>query len=166
MPTTETSEQKYQGNPSESGEISSGKIIDFFAAREALQSEARLVDEQAWLQQQINSATYQKRRIHLSDPWEDVMLLMLLVAAVVLGLLVMTSPRAAGRDQRAQACRMYLINLSSPRIGYLRSGQCCPAKRVGDYGRRRAFDIMRRNPRKYPILPIPLIDAAQLFDTG
>ena len=90
MPTTETSEQKCQGNPSESGEISSGKIIDFFAAREALQSEARLVDEQAWLQQQINSATYQKKRIHLSDPWEDVMLLMLLVAAVVLGLLVIS----------------------------------------------------------------------------
>jgi hypothetical protein len=90
MPTTETSEQKSQGNPSESGEISSGKIIDFFAASEALQSEARLVDEQAWLQQQINSATYQKKHIHLSDPWEDVMLLLLLVAAVVLGLLVIS----------------------------------------------------------------------------
>jgi hypothetical protein len=90
MPTTETSEQKYQGNPSESGEISTGKIIDFFAAKEAVQSEARLVDEQAWLQQQINSATYQKKRIHLSDPWEDVMLLMLLVAAIVLGLLVIS----------------------------------------------------------------------------
>jgi hypothetical protein len=90
MPTTETSEQKCQGNPSESGEISSGKIIDFFAAREALQSEARFVDEQTLLQEQINSATYQKKRIHLSDPWEDVMLLMLLVAAIVLGLLVIS----------------------------------------------------------------------------
>ena len=92
MLTNETSEDthKCQGNPSESGEISTGKIIDFFAAKEALQSEARLVDEQTWLQQQINSATYQKKRIHLSDPWEDVMLLMLLVAAIVLGLLVIS----------------------------------------------------------------------------
>jgi hypothetical protein len=90
MPTTETSAQKYQGNPSESEEISSGKIIDFFAAREALQSEARSVDEQTGLQQQIHSATHQKKRIQLSDPWEDVMLLLLLVAAVVLGLQVIS----------------------------------------------------------------------------
>jgi hypothetical protein len=90
--TTETSEdvQKCQGNPAESGEISSGKIIDFFTAREALQSEARSVDEQTGLQQQIHTATYQKKPIHLSDPWEDVMLLMLLVAAIVLGLLVIS----------------------------------------------------------------------------
>jgi hypothetical protein len=92
MLTNETSEDihKCQGNPSESGEISSGKIIDFFAAREALESEARSIDEQTGLQQQIDSATHRKKRIHLSDPWEDVMLLTLLVAAIVLGLLVIS----------------------------------------------------------------------------
>ncbi len=92
MLTNETSEDvhKCQGNPPESGEISSGKIIDFFAAREALESEAGSVDEQTGLQQQIDSATPQKKRIHLSDPWEDVMLLILLVAAIVLGLLVIS----------------------------------------------------------------------------
>jgi hypothetical protein len=92
MLTNETSQDvhKCQGNPSESGEISSGKIIDFFAAREALQSEARSIDEQTGLQQQIDSATDQKKHIHLSDPWEDVMLLMLLVAAIALGLLVIS----------------------------------------------------------------------------
>jgi hypothetical protein len=92
MLTNESSEDvhKCQGNTSESGEISSGKIIDFFAAREALQLEARSVDEQTGLQQQIDSATHQKKRIHLSDPWEDVMLLMLLVAAIVLGLVVIS----------------------------------------------------------------------------
>jgi hypothetical protein len=92
MLTNETSEDvhKCQGNASESEEISSGKIIDFFAAREALQSEAWSADEQTRLQQQIDSATHQKRRIHLSDPWEDIMLLVLLVAAIVLGLLVIS----------------------------------------------------------------------------
>jgi hypothetical protein len=92
MLTNETSEDahKCQGNASESGEISSGKIIDFFAAREARQSAAWSVDEQNRLQQQIDSATHQKGRIHLSDPWEDSMLLMLLVAAVVLGLRVIS----------------------------------------------------------------------------
>jgi hypothetical protein len=92
MLSNETSEDahKCQGNASESGEISSGKIIDFFAAREALKSAAWSVDEQTRLQQQIDSATHQKGRIHLSDAWENSMLLMLLVAAVVLGLLVIS----------------------------------------------------------------------------
>ena len=92
MFTTETSHdtEKSRRSSSEKQEISSGKIIDFFAAKEALRSEATSTDKQTELQQQIRTATRQKRRIHLSDPWEDVMLLILLMAAVVLGLLVIS----------------------------------------------------------------------------
>lgn len=90
MLTTEPSEdlQKCHGNSTEKS--ASGKIIDFFAAREALWSEAKSADEQAELQQQIRPETQRKRRVFLSDPWEDVMLLLLLIAAVVLGLLVIS----------------------------------------------------------------------------
>ena len=87
MVTTEPSEdfQKCQDNPTEKS--SSGKIIDFFAAREALWSEARSADEQAKLQPQIRAAKRQRRRVHLSDLWEDVMLVLLPIAAVILVLL-------------------------------------------------------------------------------
>ncbi len=92
MFTTETSHdtERSRRSSSEKQEISSGKIIDFFAAKETLRSEARSTDKQTELQQQIRAATRQKRRIHLSDPWEDAMLLILLMAAVVLGLLVIS----------------------------------------------------------------------------
>jgi hypothetical protein len=93
MPTTETSHdnERSQRSPPEDQGISRGKIIDFFAAREALRSEARSADRQRELQQQIRAAARrQARRIQLSDPWENVMLLLLLVAAVALGLLVIS----------------------------------------------------------------------------
>jgi hypothetical protein len=88
MVTIQPSEdlQKRQENPTEKS--SSGKIIDFFTAREALWSEARSADEQARLQQHIRAATRQRRRVHLSDRWEEVMLLLLPIAAVILVLLV------------------------------------------------------------------------------
>jgi len=92
MLTSDTSAdvQKCQGNSPEEGEIPSGKILDFFAAREAMRSDARSAAEQAEFHQQIRAAARDKKRIHLFDPWEDVMLLLLLVAAIVLGLLVIS----------------------------------------------------------------------------
>ena len=82
--------EKSQGNSPENGECSAGKIIDFFAAREALRSDARSAAEQAEFHQQIRAAARDNRRIHLFDPWEDVMLLLLLVAAIILGLLIIS----------------------------------------------------------------------------
>jgi len=84
MLTSETSEdaQKCQGNSPEEGEIPSGKIVDFFVARSAA--------EQAEFHQQIRAAARDNRRIPLFDPWEDVMLLLLLVAAIALGLLIIS----------------------------------------------------------------------------
>jgi hypothetical protein len=82
--------EKSHGNSPENGECSAGKIIDFFAAREALRSDARSAAEQAEFHQQICAATRNKDSVHLSDPWEDFLLLLLLVAAVVLGLLVIS----------------------------------------------------------------------------
>ena len=92
MLTSETSEdvQKCQGNSPEEGKVRPGKIVDFFAAREAMQSSSRCTAEQAEFHQQIRAAARDKRRIHLFDPWEDVMLLLLLVAAIVLGLLIIS----------------------------------------------------------------------------
>ncbi len=92
MLTSETSEdvQKCQENSPEEGEIPSGKIVDFFAAREATRSDSRSAAEQAEFHQQIRAAARDKRRIHLFDPWEDAMLLLLLVAAMVLGLLIIS----------------------------------------------------------------------------
>lgn len=92
MLTTETSndDARSQRGPSEDHGISRDKIIDFFAAREALRSEARSADKQRELQQQIRAEARRARRIQLSDPWENVMLLLLLVAAVALGLLVIS----------------------------------------------------------------------------
>jgi hypothetical protein len=92
MITTETSQnvQRPKGISSENQETSSRKIIDFFAAREALRSEAKSVDKQAELQQQLRSEAGPMRHVHLPDPLEDAMLLLLLVAAVVLGLLVIS----------------------------------------------------------------------------
>jgi hypothetical protein len=92
MFTTETSDdvQKSERNPRPKHEIPSQKIIDFFTAREALRSEIKSGDEHVELQQQIHAATKRNNGVHLSDPWEDVMLLLLLVAAVGLGLLVIS----------------------------------------------------------------------------
>ena len=92
MLTSETSEdvQKRQGNCPENREISSGKIIDFFTARAALRSSARSSAEQVEFHQQVRAAARHKKSVHLFDPWEDVMLLLLLIAAVVLGLLVIS----------------------------------------------------------------------------
>ena len=55
-----------------------------------MQSEARAADEWAELQRQIRIAPRQRRVVHLSDPSEDVMLLLLLLAAVVWGLLTIS----------------------------------------------------------------------------
>jgi hypothetical protein len=90
--TSDTSEdvQKCQGNSPEEGEIPPGKIVDFFAAREAMRSDARSAAKQAEFHQQIRAAARDNRRIHLFDPWEDVALLLLLVAAIILGLLIIS----------------------------------------------------------------------------
>jgi hypothetical protein len=92
MFTTETSDnvQKSERNPGKNQAIPSEKIIDFFTAREALRSEIKSRDEQVELQQQIQAATKRKSRVHLSNPWEDAMLLLLLAATVGLGLLVIS----------------------------------------------------------------------------
>jgi hypothetical protein len=92
MLTSESSEEieKSQENSSESAESSPGKIIDFFVAREVLRSDARSAAEQAELQRQIEAAVRHKSRVHLYDPWEDILLLLSLIAAVVLGLLVIS----------------------------------------------------------------------------
>jgi hypothetical protein len=82
--------EKSPGSSPENRESSAGKIIDFFAAREALQSDARSAAEQAEFHQQIGAAARDKGSVHLSNPWEDLMLLLLLIAAVVLGLLIIS----------------------------------------------------------------------------
>jgi hypothetical protein len=69
---------------------SSGKIIDFFAAREALWSEARSADEQAERQLQVRAATRQRRRVHLSDHREDILLVLLPIGAVILVILIIS----------------------------------------------------------------------------
>jgi hypothetical protein len=64
------------------------KIIDFFAAREALQSAARSADKEAELRRHIRAIARQKK--HVCDPFEDLMFLVLLMAAAVLGLLAIS----------------------------------------------------------------------------
>jgi hypothetical protein len=61
------------------------KIIDFFAAREALQSATRAADKEAELRRQIRTIARQNK--HVLDPFEDLMFLVLLMAAAVLCLL-------------------------------------------------------------------------------
>jgi hypothetical protein len=82
--------QKPQRRSAEGADVSCGKIIDFFAAKEALRAEAKALEKQIEVQQQIRVAARQRIRVHLPDPWEHVILLLLLVIAVVVGLLVIS----------------------------------------------------------------------------
>jgi hypothetical protein len=55
-----------------------------------MRSDARSAAKQAEFHQQIRAAARDNRRIQLFDPWEDVALLLLLVAAIILGLLIIS----------------------------------------------------------------------------
>lgn len=71
-------EQSREGNSSE-------KIIDFFAAKKALYSKARSASRRSEVR--VRASTNCKRQVHLFDPFEDLMFLLLLMAASALGLL-------------------------------------------------------------------------------
>jgi hypothetical protein len=75
-----------------SPELPPGKIIDFLAARRALLEEARVKDETFALNQTIlGAAGGSCRRVQLPDPLTDALLLLGLAAAVLFGLLTISS---------------------------------------------------------------------------
>jgi hypothetical protein len=82
--------QRPQRKRADGADVSCGKIIDFFAAKEALRAEVKALEKQLEIQQQIRVAAHQRIRVHIPDPWEHVILLVLLVVAVVVGLLVIS----------------------------------------------------------------------------
>jgi hypothetical protein len=82
--------QRPQRTSAEGADASCGKIIDFFAAKEALRAEAKALEKQMEMQQQIRAAARQRMRVYLPDPWEYIILLLLLVVAVAVGLLVIS----------------------------------------------------------------------------
>jgi hypothetical protein len=73
---------------SENQQIPAAKIIDFFAAREVLRSEARSA-----AQRKVSQATFRaaaRREKVVFDAFENAMFLLLLTAAAVLGLLAIS----------------------------------------------------------------------------
>jgi hypothetical protein len=89
-PNYPNEQQRQQRKSADGADVSCGKIIDFFAAREALRAEVKALEKQLEIQQQIRVAPRQRIRVHLPDPWEHVILFLLLVIAVVVGLLVIS----------------------------------------------------------------------------
>jgi hypothetical protein len=73
-----------------------GKIIDFFSARRSLLEEAtakegKVKDKSLDLEEAVRAiADRTQRRIDLPDPFTDALLVLLLAAAVLLGLLVIS----------------------------------------------------------------------------
>ena len=74
-----------------SSDLPSEKIIDFFTARRALLEEAEAEDRLLGLEETVRLAAEQRSRyIRLPDPLTDTVLLLVLVAAVFLGLIIIT----------------------------------------------------------------------------
>jgi hypothetical protein len=80
-PDTSKSKSSYTENQ----QISAAKIVDFFAAREALRSEARVAAQRKAHQARFRAAARRQKAIF--DAFENALFLLLLTASAVLGLL-------------------------------------------------------------------------------
>jgi hypothetical protein len=69
-------------------QIPAAKIIDFFAAREALRSEARFIAQRKASQARLRAAARQQKVVF--DAFETALFLLLLTASAVLGLLAIS----------------------------------------------------------------------------
>jgi hypothetical protein len=76
---------KSKSSYTENQQIPAAKIVDFFAAREALRSEARAVAQRKAHQARIRAAARQEKVVF--DAFETALFLLLLTASAVLGLL-------------------------------------------------------------------------------
>jgi hypothetical protein len=76
---------KSKSSYTENQQIPAAKIIDFFAAREALRSEARFAAQRKAHQARLRAAARQQKVIF--DAFENALFLLLLTASAVLGLL-------------------------------------------------------------------------------
>jgi hypothetical protein len=76
---------KSKSNYAEKQQIPAAKIVDFFAAREALRSEARVAAQRKAHQARLRAAARQQKAIF--DAFENALFLLLLTASAVLGLL-------------------------------------------------------------------------------
>jgi hypothetical protein len=76
---------KSKASYTENQQIPAAKIIDFFAAREALRSEARFAAQRKAHQARLRAAARQQKVIF--DALENALFLLLLTASAVLGLL-------------------------------------------------------------------------------
>jgi hypothetical protein len=72
-------------DPCQNQKIPAAKIIDFFAAREALRSEARFAAQRKASQSRLRAAA--RRQKVVFDAFENALFLLLLTASAVLGLL-------------------------------------------------------------------------------
>jgi hypothetical protein len=72
-------------DPFPNQKIPAAKIIDFFAAREALRSEARFAAQRKASQARLRAAA--RRQKVVFDAFENALFLLLLTASAVLGLL-------------------------------------------------------------------------------
>jgi hypothetical protein len=79
---------KSGSSSSENPQIAAPKIIDFFAAREALRAEARFAAQRKASQARHRAAARQQK--HVFDLFEGLMFLLLLMAAAVLGLIAIS----------------------------------------------------------------------------
>jgi hypothetical protein len=73
---------------SQNQKIPAAKIIDFFAAREALRSEAKFAAQRKASQARLRAAA--RRQKVVFDAFENALFLLLLAASAVLGLLVIS----------------------------------------------------------------------------
>jgi hypothetical protein len=76
---------KSKSSYTEKEQIPAAKIVDFFAAREALRSEARAIAQRKAYQARLRAAARQEKVVF--DAFEDLLFLLLLTASAVLGLL-------------------------------------------------------------------------------
>jgi hypothetical protein len=76
---------KSKSSSTENQQIPAVQIVDFFAAREALRSEARAVAQRKAHQARIRAAARQEKVVF--DAFETALFLLLLTASAVLGLL-------------------------------------------------------------------------------
>jgi hypothetical protein len=79
---------KSESSRSGNQQIPPAKIIDFFAAREALRSEARFAAQRKASQSRLRAAARQQKIVF--DAFENAMFLLLLAASAVLGLLAIS----------------------------------------------------------------------------
>jgi len=90
MTTYEIPHNVSKSEPSSSGnqQIPAAKIIDFFAAREALRSEARFAAQRKANQARLRALARQEKVVF--DAFENALFLLLLAASAVLGLLAIS----------------------------------------------------------------------------